>query len=277
MEALFLLHQTTIRLCIFLGWFVLLGFLEWKQPRRALSASKSLRWLSNIGLTVTSAVAVRLFAVIAPVSAALLAQNKGWGLFHHVEWFAPFEIIVSLLVLDLLIYGQHVAFHKIPFFWRLHRVHHTDLNLDVSTSIRFHPLEILLSLAIKFAMILLLGASAFSVLLFEIVLNATAMFNHSNLNLPQKWDAFLRTFLVTPDMHRVHHSILPHETDSNFGFNIPWWDYLFRTYRPQPEAGHAQMTLGLSEFQEEQALNLPRLLWLPFKKHSSAFVLSSKN
>ena len=277
MEALFVLHQSALRLTIFLGGFLLLGFFELKKPRRALSASKSFRWFSNIGLTLTSTLAVRVFALLTPISAALWAEKNNWGLFHQVELVQPFEIIASLLLLDLLIYGQHVTFHKIPLFWRFHRVHHTDLNLDVSTSIRFHPFEILLSLALKVAMILLLGASALSVLFFEIVLNATAMFNHSNLNLPQKWDGLLRKFLVTPDMHRVHHSVLPDETDSNFGFNLPWWDYLFRTYRPQPKAGHTQMTLGLSEFREEHTLNLSWLLWLPFKKHSSPAVLPSEN
>ena len=209
-----------------------------------------------------------LTRVVAPSGAvgfALLSEARGWGLFNAVVWPIWLELLLALLVLDLAIYLQHRVFHYVPVLWRLHRMHHADLDVDVSTGARFHPIEILLSLGIKFFVIVPLGASPLAVLLFEVALNATSMFNHSNVRIPQAIERVLRWLLVTPDMHRVHHSILRRETDRNFGFNFPWWDRLFRTYRPQPEAGHETMTLGIEQFRDPKELRLDRMLAQPFR------------
>jgi len=206
--------------------------------------------------------------VVAPTGAAgfaLFAEAHGLGLFHHLGWPAWLEMVTGVVAMDLAIYLQHRVFHYVPVLWRLHRVHHADLDVDVTTGARFHPLEILMSLGIKFVVIVSLGAPALGVLAFEILLNATSMFNHSNVRLPQAVERVLRWFIVTPDMHRVHHSILRRETDSNFGFNLPWWDRLFGTYRGQPEAGHEGMTLGIEQFRDPKELRLDRMLTQPFR------------
>ena len=195
----------------------------------------------------------------------MLAESRGWGLFNIVPWPAWFEMLVGLVLLDLAIYLQHRVFHYVPVLWRLHRMHHADLDVDVTTGARFHPVEILLSLAIKFAAIVTLGPPALTVLLFEVLLNATSMFNHSNVRMPERAERVLRWLVVTPDMHRVHHSIIRHETDSNFGFNFPWWDRMFRTYRPQPEAGHNGMILGIDQFRDPKELRIDRMLTQPFR------------
>lgn len=196
---------------------------------------------------------------------ALFAEVRGLGILNVVSWPRWFEVSLAVAVLDLAIYLQHRLFHHLPLLWRLHRVHHADLDVDVSTGARFHPVEILLSLAIKFLVIVALGASPLAVLLFEIGLNASSMFNHSNVSLPSAVERLLRCLVVTPDMHRVHHSIVRHETDSNFGFNFPWWDRLFGTYRPQPEAGHEKMTLGLEQFRDPKEQHIGRLITQPFR------------
>jgi sterol desaturase/sphingolipid hydroxylase (fatty acid hydroxylase superfamily) len=206
--------------------------------------------------------------VIAPTGAfgfALFAEAHGLGLFHYFRWPMWIVAVTSVVAMDLAIYLQHRVFHYVPALWRLHRMHHADLDVDVTTGARFHPLEILMSLGIKFVVVVSLGAPALGVLLFEILLNATSMFNHSNVRLPQAVERVLRWFVVTPDMHRVHHSILRRETDSNFGFNLPWWDRLFGTYRGQPEAGHEGMTLGIEQFRDPKELRLDRLLTQPFR------------
>jgi sterol desaturase/sphingolipid hydroxylase (fatty acid hydroxylase superfamily) len=209
-----------------------------------------------------------LTRIVAPAGAvgfALFAEARGWGLFNVITWPAWLELLLALLVLDLAIYLQHRVFHYVPVLWRLHRMHHADLDVDVTTGARFHPIEILLSLGIKFFVIVPLGAPPLAVLLFEIVLNVTSMFNHSNVLMPPAIERLLRWLVVTPDMHRVHHSILRRETDSNFGFNFPWWDRLFRTYRPQPEAGHETMMLGIEQFRDPKELRLDRMLAQPFR------------
>jgi sterol desaturase/sphingolipid hydroxylase (fatty acid hydroxylase superfamily) len=207
---------------------------------------------------------VRLAFPVLAVGVAGLAEARNWGLWHGLD--APFELafVASLLALDLVIYAQHVLFHKLPLLWRLHRMHHTDLDFDVTTALRFHPLEIVLSMLIKLAAVVLLGAQPVAVMLFEVILNATAMFNHGNVRLPERWDRALRWLVVTPDMHRVHHSVRPEETDRNFGFNLPWWDRLFGTYRDQPRDGHAGMTIGLEYFRDRRATTLTGLLLQPF-------------
>lgn len=206
--------------------------------------------------------------IVAPAGAtgfALLAESRGWGLSNHLELPGWLEVLCALLLLDLAIYLQHRLFHYVPVLWRLHRMHHADLDIDVTTGVRFHPLEILLSLGIKFVVIAALGAAPVAVLLFEVGLNATSMFNHSNVKMPVAIERLVRWLVVTPDMHRVHHSIVREETDSNFGFNFPWWDRLFRTYRPEPEAGHVGMTIGIEQFRDPNESRLGRMLVQPFR------------
>jgi sterol desaturase/sphingolipid hydroxylase (fatty acid hydroxylase superfamily) len=237
---------------------------EFVAPRRRLSISKGLRWFSNIGLTVVNTLAVRIAFALGAVGIALVAEQRQWGLFHNISLPAWLAIILSVLALDLAIYLQHVMFHAVPLFWRLHMVHHADLDFDVTTGLRFHTIEILLSMGIKAAAIILLGAPPAAVLIFEVLLNATTMFNHSNIWMPAGLDRALRLVVVTPDMHRVHHSVIPGETNSNFGFNLPWWDFLLGTYRSQPSQGHEGMEIGLRQFRERDVEWLPWMLLLPF-------------
>jgi sterol desaturase/sphingolipid hydroxylase (fatty acid hydroxylase superfamily) len=215
---------------------------------------------------VLDTVLVRLLFPLAAVGMAFLAQAKGWGLFNVASLPAWVAIPGVVLLLDLTIYGQHVAFHAVPFLWRMHRMHHADLEFDVTTGLRFHPGEIVVSMLIKLATVLVLGAAPVAVLIFEVVLNATSMFNHGNVRLPARLDRVLRLFVVTPDMHRVHHSIDRRETDSNYGFNVPWWDRLFGTYRDQPTLGHDRMTLGIDRFRAPRELWLDRMLWQPLRR-----------
>ncbi|MBV5318046.1 MAG: sterol desaturase family protein [Desulfobulbaceae bacterium] len=257
-------NPDTLRLVVFLTVFLLLAVAEQVWPRRALTISKPRRWAVNLTIVVTNTLLVRLFFPLAPFALALYAQAHGWGLLSLLTLPAWLETLVSLLVLDLLIYTQHRFFHRTPVLWRLHRMHHTDLDLDVSSGTRFHPLEIFLSLVIKLIAVVLLGASPLSILLFEIILNATSMFSHANLRIPLAIDQRLRLLLVTPDMHRVHHSILPLETDSNFGFNLSCWDRLFGTYRAQPGEGHDRMQIGLKQWRDQEALGFWPLLLIPF-------------
>ncbi len=254
----------TLRLAAFLSVFLLLAVVEQVWPRRPLTESKSCRWTVNLILVAVNSLLVRLLVPLAPFVMATLAQSKGWGLFNLLKPLGWLEIVASLLFLDLIIYLQHRLFHRYSFLWRIHRVHHTDLDLDVSSGTRFHPLEMVLSMVIKLATVFLLGASPLSVLFFEIVLNVTSMFSHANLRVPLPTDGWLRLVLVTPDMHRVHHSVIVQETNSNFGFNLPWWDRLFGTYRSQPCEGHDQMVIGLKEWRDQHELGLWPLLLLPF-------------
>lgn len=259
-------HEALIRLSCFFTVLLAMMLWEWRQPRRTLSLPRTRRWPANLGIIVVDSIVLRLAFPILAVGAAGLAETRGWGLLNWLE--APFWLafIASLLLLDLIIYAQHVVFHKVPVLWRLHRMHHTDLDFDVTTALRFHPLEIVLSMLIKLAVVILLGAPAVAVMAFEVLLNATAMFNHGNVDLPPKLDRRLRWLLVTPDMHRVHHSVRVEETDSNFGFNLPWWDRLFGTYRDQPHEGHTGMTLGLESFRDGRATQLSGLLLQPFQR-----------
>jgi sterol desaturase/sphingolipid hydroxylase (fatty acid hydroxylase superfamily) len=258
-------HQSVIRLGCFGGVLLLMALWEALAPRREHTVGRPLRWASNLGLIALDALAVRLLVPLGAVGVALLAAERGWGLFNNVSlpwWLA---VVLSVVGLDLVIYLQHVLFHAVPLLWRLHLVHHADLDFDATTGVRFHPVEILLSMLTKMGAALLLGAPALAVLLFEVLLNATSVFNHGNVRLPRWLDAALRLVVVTPEMHRVHHSTDPRETNSNFGFNLPWWDYLLGTYRAQPAAGHENMTIGLSQFREERRVE--RLHWmlaLPF-------------
>lgn len=266
MSATLLGAEPTIRLAAFAATFAVLALMEALTPRRAQEVGRRWRWPSNLGVVVVDALAVRLLFPTAVVGLALWVEARGWGLFHLLAWPTWVEVTLSLLVLDLAVWCQHVLFHRVPVLWRVHRMHHADLEFDVTTGVRFHPVEIVLSILIKFGVVALIGAPPVAVLAFEVLLNATSMFSHSNLRLPEALDAVLRRVIVTPDMHRVHHSVAPRETHSNFGFNLSWWDRLFGTYRAQPEGGHEGMTLGLPLFRDRSELRLDRMLLQPFRR-----------
>jgi len=253
------------RLCAAAVVFALIALWELLAPRRPWSVGRRSRWPNNLGILVIDALAVRILIPTAAVGAALIAAGNGWGLLPLLHLRLSLASLLGFLALDLAIYAQHVAFHKIQLLWRLHRMHHADVDIDVTTGVRFHPFEILISMLIKIAVVLALGIPPVAVFVFEVVLNATSMFNHGNVSMPSWLDRALRLIVVTPDMHRVHHSVVARETDSNFGFNLPWWDRLFGTYRAKPEAGHDGMTVGLPTFREPAELRLDRLLTQPFR------------
>ncbi|MEW6519675.1 MAG: sterol desaturase family protein [Thermodesulfobacteriota bacterium] len=267
MNMFLLAHEVSLRLGFFFGIFLSMAIWEVLAPRRSLTQRKSTRWLSNLGLTIFNTLLVRLVFPSAALGAALYVATKEWGLLHAIPAPAWAGGLVSIVVLDLVIYAQHLLFHKVPLLWRLHRMHHTDLDIDVTTGARFHPLEILLSMAIKMGIIVTLGAPAWSVIVFEVLLNGTSMFNHGNIRVNLGTDRVLRLFVVTPDMHRIHHSVIIRETDSNFGFNFPWWDHLFGTYRAEPAAGHVVMAIGLANYRDPKWLKLPWMLVVPFARH----------
>ena len=261
-------HELVWRLGVFLGLFALLATLEVLAPRRVPAQPRSTRWFTNMSIMVLDTLALRALAIALPflaIGAAMDAGRMGWGLFNALDWPLWVEVVLAILILDLAIWTQHLVTHKVPMLWRFHRVHHADRDFDVTTALRFHPVEILASMLLKIGLVYLLGPAALAVLLFEIILNGTAMFNHSNLRLPLWLDRAVRLVLVTPDMHRVHHSIHRHEHDSNYGFALSVWDRIFRTYRPKPEAGHDLMTVGLG-WQDERPSRLGWSLMLPFRK-----------
>ena len=256
------------RLGVFLSLFALFAGLEAVLPRRPRSLSRQRRWVTNVTITVLNSVALRGLAILLPllaIGAALDAGAQGWGLFNRVDWPAWLELVAAILTLDLAIWAQHLVTHKVPILWRFHRVHHADRDMDVTTGFRFHPVETLASMGLKIGLVYLLGPSALAVLVFEILLSGTALFNHSNLAVPGPLDRVVRLVLVTPDMHRVHHSIHRAEHDSNYGFALSVWDRLFRTYVPEPKAGHDAMTVGL-EWQDEKPARLGWALGLPFRR-----------
>ena len=257
-------HEPAVRLGAFLGVFVVMALWELVGGRRQLTTEKGARWFANLGITVMNTVVVRLIFPTAAVGLAVLAVDRGWGMLNQLTAPHALKIVAGVMLLDLAIYLQHVMFHAVPVLWRLHMVHHADVDFDVTTGLRFHPVEIVLSMLIKLAVILVLGPPVVAVLIFEVLLNATAMFNHGNVRLAPSLDRVVRWFVVTPDMHRVHHSVVLRETNSNFGFNLPWWDRLLGTYRAQPVAGHEGMTIGLEQYQEQRRQTLPWLLVQPF-------------
>jgi sterol desaturase/sphingolipid hydroxylase (fatty acid hydroxylase superfamily) len=263
-----LASEAAVRLGAFLSVFAALAAFELWSPRLArpelAGALKTRRWLTNLSLVVLSSVLLRFLMPGAAVGAALLAAERGWGLFKIVGVPPVLAGIVCFIALDFAIWLEHVASHKLPILWRIHRVHHADTGFDVTTGLRFHPLEILISMVWKIAVVTALGAPVAAVILFEVILNATSMFNHSNVGLPLRLDRWLRLVLVTPDMHRVHHSTFREETDSNYGFNLPVWDRLFRTYRAQPRAGHEGMAIGLEQWRDERPSRVGWSLALPF-------------
>jgi sterol desaturase/sphingolipid hydroxylase (fatty acid hydroxylase superfamily) len=261
--------EAGVRLGFFLAVFALMLVWELWLPRRGLTVSKSYRWFSNLGLLAINSLMLRLIFPAAAVGLAYSAADLHWGLFNRVDLPYWLEVAAAVLLLDLGIYGQHLAMHRVPLLWRMHRVHHADLDIDLTTGSRFHSFEILLSMLFKWLLILLLGPALFAVLVFEVLLNGMALFNHANVRLPPGIDRLLRTLLVTPDMHRVHHSILRRETDSNYGFNLSIWDRIFKTYIAQPSRGHDGMTIGIPDFRDlRQVDGLPGMLTLPFVSRS---------
>jgi len=274
MQATLLAHEPVIRVGLSIGVFAILAGWEAAVPRRRREIPRLLRWGSNIGIVVVNTVLLRLTFPVLAIGLAALAEQRGFGLLNLLELPSWLAIVLSLLALDLAIYLQHVMAHAVPAFWRLHRMHHADLEFDVTTGLRFHPIEILLSMAIKLGVVAALGPPAVAVLVFEVLLNATTMFNHSNLRLSGAVDRVLRWVVVTPDMHRVHHSIRPAETNSNFGFSLPWWDRLLGTYRAQPADGHEGMTIGIAQFRTRDDLRLDRMLVQPLRGPAGGYSIN---
>jgi len=269
MSETILAAEPTIRLAAFLGVLAAMALWEVAAPRRRREIPRVIRWTNNLALVVLDTVILRLSFPILAVGLAVMAEDRGWGLFNNVEAPVWLAVVVSMLLLDLAIYLQHVMFHAVPGLWRLHRMHHADLDFDATTGLRFHPVEILISMAIKLGVVAALGPPAVAVLLFEVILNATALFNHANIDLPPPVDRVLRLIVVTPDMHRVHHSVDPRETNSNFGFNLPWWDRLLGTYVAQPARGHHGMGIGIEQFRTPRDLWLDRMLIQPLRGPAS--------
>jgi sterol desaturase/sphingolipid hydroxylase (fatty acid hydroxylase superfamily) len=243
-------------------------------PRRELTTRKTRRWAANISIVVLDAVTVRVLFAAGAVGGAVVAADRGWGLLNQIDWPTWVEVLAAVVVLDFVLYLQHVMFHAVPLFWRLHMMHHADLDCDVTTGLRFHPIEVAVSMVVKLTTIAALGPSPTAVVIFEVLLNASSMFNHSNILISATVDRILRWLVVTPDMHRIHHSVMPRETNTNFGFNLPWWDRLMGTYRDQPEAGQEKMSLGLEQYRDPAGLRLVRLLLLPFVGTTGNFRLA---
>jgi sterol desaturase/sphingolipid hydroxylase (fatty acid hydroxylase superfamily) len=276
MSETILAAEPTIRLGVFLGVLAAMALWEVAAPRRRRDIPRVIRWTNNIALVVLDTAILRLSFPILAVGLAVMAEERGWGLFNNIGAPAWVAIVVSMLLLDLAIYLQHVLFHAVPGLWRLHRMHHADLDFDATTGLRFHPVEILISMGIKLAVVAALGPPAVAVLLFEVVLNATALFNHANIDLPRPVDRVLRWIVVTPDMHRVHHSVDPRETNSNYGFNLPWWDRLLGTYVAQPAKGHEAMEIGIEQFRTRRDLWLDRMLVQPLRGPASGHALDPR-
>jgi sterol desaturase/sphingolipid hydroxylase (fatty acid hydroxylase superfamily) len=264
-DSLFLAHESALRLAAFTAVLAAMALWEALAPRRARVLPRGRRWPANLGIVLLNTALARILLPTTAVGVALAAQSHDWGLLQHAGLAPWVAVAAGVVLLDLVIYLQHVMFHAVPALWRLHRMHHADLDIDVTTGARFHPLEIGLSTLIKFAAIAALGVPPAAVVLFEVLLNATSMFNHANVRIPGRVDAALRWLVVTPDMHRVHHSVERDETNSNFGFNLPLWDRLFGTYRAQPRAGHAAMTIGVPGFRDPaECSTLTGMLSIPF-------------
>ena len=270
-------NEIQVRLGFFFGVFVVMALWEVVAPRRQLFVPKLLRWTNNLALVLLNSLILRLLFPAAAVGMAVFANEQEWGIFNYYHVSFPVAVISSVIIMDGIIYLQHVMVHAVPVLWRLHRVHHADPDFDVTTGGRFHPLEMILSMLIKFAVIIILGPPVIAVFIFEILLNATAMFNHSNVSLNLTVDKYLRLIVVTPDMHRVHHSVEADETNSNFGFNLPWWDRLFGTYREQPRAGHKKMKIGIHQFnQPNQVTWLHKMLILPFIGKITEYAINTR-
>jgi len=267
--------EPVIRLAFFFSILIIVAVGEALVPRRQRSLTRLTRWPGNLGIVALNTLMLRIMFPTTAIGLALLGEERGWGLLNALtipEWVA---VLVAIVVLDLAIYLQHVLFHAVPALWRLHRMHHTDLDFDVTTGVRFHPIEIMLSMGIKLVVVAALGAPPLAVLVFEVLLNATSLFNHGNIRLPQLVDRVLRWVVVTPDMHRVHHSWHPDETNSNFGFNLPWWDRLLGTYKDQPRDGHEEMTIGINLFREPAWERIDRMLIQPFIGPANSYPINA--
>ncbi len=265
LESWLIQYQSPLRLGFFVGMFTLIALWEWLKPRRRQNARRVSRWANNLSLVVVATLLVRLVVPMGLAVMALHAQESAWGLFNYLTLSLWLEVVLALVLLDLAIYWQHRIFHQVPVLWRLHRVHHSDTGFDVSTAVRFHPLEILLSIFIKALLVLILGIPATAIIIFEVILNGVALFNHGNIRLPKGLDTIIRTLVVTPDMHRIHHSDIPSETNSNYGFNLSIWDKIFGSYTAQPQKGHEGINIGLKEFSTQQQSNdFMALLKMPF-------------
>lgn len=253
-----------IRVIAFLSMFGLMASWEAIAPRRKTATLKVSRWIANLSVAVLNTMVIRIVMASGAVGVAMVTAENGWGILNMLHWPVWIEIVLAVLLLDLMIYLQHLGFHAVPVLWKIHMVHHADPDYDVTTAVRFHPVEALLSMVLKMAGVAIIGASPTSVLAFEVILNGMAMFNHANVRMPAFVDRILRWMVVTPDMHRIHHSIFPRENNRNFGFNLPWWDYMFGTYLASPSRGHERMTFGLKKFRSPACLKLLNILKLPF-------------
>jgi len=270
-QAFLIQHEGALRAVLFFGLLAALSFAETWAPRRARVVPRRAHALHNLALVAVDTVVARLLVPAGALGVALYAESEGLGLLHHVAWPTWLELTIAVLALDLAIWAQHVAAHRVPVLWRVHKVHHADLDLDATSGVRFHPIEIVLSLGWKALVIAVLGAPPAAAVLFEVILNGMAVFNHANLRLPRALDALLRKLLVTPDVHRVHHSVLREETDSNFGFNFVVWDHLFGTYRAEPRDGQVMLRIGLTEVRDPRVVaRVLGMLWLPFRRRETA-------
>ncbi len=270
-------YEVAIRLGFFFGIFAVMALWEIVAPRRALTVSKAVRWANNLGLVFVNSLVLRILFPAAAVGVAAFTAEQGWGLLNYYPLPFALSVVLAVVAMDFIIYLQHVLVHAVPVLWRLHRVHHADLDYDVTTGARFHPIEIILSMLIKFATILVLGPPIVAVVIFEVVLNAMAMFNHGNVCLPIGLDRVLRLLVVTPDMHRVHHSVEDNEANSNFGFNLSIWDRILGTYIAQPRGGHEGMTIGIHQYREPKQVSwLPGMLALPFIGKISGYAINRR-
>ena len=270
-------HEVSIRLGFFFGGLMLMGLWELAAPRRQSSQSKAIRWANNLALVIFNSIILRLIFPAAAVTMAAFAASQGWGMFNYWQLPMPVAVVLSIIAMDMIIYLQHVMVHAVPTLWRVHRVHHADLDYDVTTGARFHPLEIIFSMLIKFSAIIVLGAPVIAVIIFEVLLSTMAMFNHGNVGLPRKFDQILRLLVVTPDMHRVHHSTEDNETNSNFGFCLSLWDRIFGTYIDQPRSGHTKMNIGIHEYRDQkQTTSVPSMLILPFKGSVDGYAINRR-
>lgn len=277
MDLFIAAHEAAIRLSVFLGLFAVVALWEVWAPRRTLTVSKAVRWMNNLGLVALNTILLRLLFPAAAVGMAAFATAQGWGLLNHFQVPFGISVVITVIAMDFVIWSQHVMVHAVPALWRLHRVHHADLDYDLTTGARFHPLEIILSMLIKFATITVLGPPVAGVILFEVLLNGMALFNHANVRLPLPLDRALRWLVVTPDMHRVHHSVEDDETNSNFGFNLSWWDRLLGTYRDQPRGGHQGMMLGIRDYRAPREVSwLPGQLALPFRGRVTGYAINRR-
>jgi len=277
LEDFIMTNEKYIRMGFFFGILAIVAVWEFFSPRRKLTVSRTLRWVNNLGLVFFNTFILRLLFPAAAVGVAVTAAKQGWGLFNVYQASPVVAILASVVIMDLVIYIQHIMVHAVPVLWRLHRVHHADPDYDVTTGARFHTIEIIISMLIKFATIMLLGPPVVAVVIFEVILNATAMFNHGNIRLPPALDRFLRWIVVTPDMHRVHHSIEDDEANSNFGFSLPWWDRLFGTYRDQPRGGHRGMTIGIHKYRDAKDVSwITGMLVLPLRGRISSYAINRR-